>query len=69
VAPVYLRVVRTGTSFTAATSPDGVTWTTVPGSTVTLANLTGALLRGLAITSHSNGKIGTVTIDTVATSP
>ena len=69
VAPVYLRVVRTGTSFTAFTSPDGVTWTPVPGSTFTLANLSGTLLRGLAVTSHSNGKAGTVVFDSVVGSP
>ncbi len=69
VAPVYLRVTRTGTTFTAATSPDGVTWTTVPGATKTLAGLTGPLLRGLAVTSHSNGKAGTVVFDSVVGSP
>ena len=69
VTPVFLRVTRTGTSYAAATSPDGATWTTVPGSTMTLANLTGPLLRGLAVTSHSNGKAGTVVFDTVVGSP
>ncbi len=68
-APVYLRVSRTGTTFAAATSPDGVTWTTVPGSAMTLANLSGALLRGVAFTSHSNGKAGTVVFDSVVSSP
>jgi hypothetical protein len=67
--PVYLRIIRSGTTFTAATSPDGVTWTTVPGSAITLANLSGSLLRGLAITSHNSGSPGTVTFDTVTTSP
>jgi outer membrane protein assembly factor BamB len=69
VAPVYLRVTRTGTAFAAATSPDGVTWTTVPGSAMTLANLSGPLLRGLAVTSHSNGKAGTVVFDSVVGTP
>ena len=68
-APVYLRVSRTGTTFAAATSPDGVTWTTVPGSAMTLGNLSGALLRGVAFTSHSNGKAGTVVFDSVVSSP
>jgi hypothetical protein len=67
--PVYLQIVRTGTTFAAATSTNGTTWTTVPGSTVTLANLSGSLLRGLAITSHSSGNPGTATVDTVTTSP
>ncbi len=68
-APVYLRAVRTGTTFSAYTSPDGTTWTLVPGSTVTLPSLTGSLLRGLAVTSHSNGKTGTAVFDTVVGSP
>lgn len=65
--PVYLEVVRTGTSFTAYTSANGTTWTAVPSSTVTLANITGSILRGLAVTSHNQGTGGTVTMDTVAT--
>ncbi len=53
--PIYLRVVRSGgTGFTAYTSSDGVTWTLVPGSTVTIA-MSGAVLAGLAVTSHANG--------------
>jgi hypothetical protein len=67
--PIYLRIIRTGTTFTAATSTDGVTWTTIPGSAVTLANLSGPLLRGLAITSHSSGNPGTASFDTLSTSP
>ena len=63
--PVYLQVARTGTSFTAYTSPDGSTWTAVPGSTVTLASLSGSILRGLAVTSHDQGTGSTVAMDTV----
>jgi hypothetical protein len=65
--PAYLQVARTGTSFTAYTSSDGTTWTAVPGSTVTLANLGGPVLRGLAVTSHNQGTGDTVSMDTVAT--
>jgi len=36
---------------------------------MTLANLSGSLLRGLAITSHSSGNPGSATFDTVTTSP
>ena len=64
--PVYLQVARTGSSFTAYTSSDGTAWTAVPGSTVTLANLGGPVLRGLAVTSHNQGTGDTVSMDTVA---
>jgi galactose oxidase len=64
--PVYLRVTRTGSSFTAYTSSDGTAWTAVPGSTVTLANLGGPVLSGLAVTSHNQGTGDTVSMDTVA---
>ena len=68
-APEYVEVTRTGTVYAAATSTNGTTWTTVPGSTLTLANLSGSLLRGLAITSHSSGNPGSASFDTVTTSP
>jgi hypothetical protein len=60
-------VARAGSSFTAYTSPDGTAWTAVPGSAVTLANLGGPVLRGLAVTSHNQGTGCTVSMDTVAT--
>ena len=59
-APVYLEILRIGTSYAAATSPDGVTWTTVPGSTATLANLTGSVLAGVVVSSHTSGLLATV---------
>jgi hypothetical protein len=64
--PIYVKVTRTGTAFSAYTSPDGVTWTLVPGSTVTLS-MTGTLLEGLAVTSHNVGTLCTVNIDGVQT--
>ena len=67
--PVYLQITRTGTTFSAATSTDGVTWTPVPGSTKSMAGLSGALLRGLAVTSHNTGQLSTVVMNSVATTP
>ena len=64
-APAYLRITRTGTSFTAFTSADGLTWTAVAGSTVDLPNLSGTLLEGLAVTSHDTGQLSTVVFDSV----
>jgi hypothetical protein len=63
--PVYLRLTRTGTSFTAYTSPDGVNWTMVPSSTTTLAALTGSLLAGLAVTSHNTSQMSTAVFDSL----
>src|SRR5207237_5085329 len=62
--PTYLQVGRVGSTFTAYTSSDGVTWTAIPGSTVTLS-ISGSILQGLAVTSHNPGALSTVTIDTV----
>ena len=68
-APVYLQITRTGTTFSAATSTDGVTWTLVPGSTKSMAGLSGALLRGFAVTSHNTGQLSTAVMNSVATTP
>ncbi len=64
--PVYLQVQRSGTTYTASTSSDGVTWTPIPGSSVTLGP-TGTWLAGLAVTSHNTSKVSTATFDTVST--
>ena len=66
--PLYLEIVRAGTTYTASTSPDGSTWTPVPGSTVTLANLSGSLLEGLAVNSHNTGQYSTVVYSSLVTS-
>lgn len=63
--PAWLKITRSGNTFTAYTSPDGVTWTLIPGSTVTVS-LGTLLLAGLAVTSHNSGALGTVTMDQVS---
>jgi hypothetical protein len=63
--PAWLKIARSGTAFSAYTSSDGVTWTLVPSSSMTLGNLTGTLLSGLAVTSHNGGALSTATFDTV----
>jgi hypothetical protein len=68
-APAFLEVTRSATTFSAATSPDGTTWTPVPGSAVSLPGLSGSLLRGLAVTSHNSGQVSTVVYDSLATTP
>jgi len=67
-APVYLQITRTGTTFTAATSSDGVNWVPVAGSAASLPSLSGAVLEGLAVTSHNTGQLSTVGFNSVGTS-
>jgi hypothetical protein len=63
--PTYLEVTRSGNTFTAFTSPDGVSWTPIAGSTATV-NLGTTILAGLAVTSHNTGTLSTVTLDAVS---
>ena len=63
--PVFLRIMRVSTTFTAYTSPDGSSWTLIPNSSKTIAALSGSLLLGLADNSHNSGKLGSVTLDSV----
>ena len=65
--PIYLKVTRAGTTFSAYSSGDGVTWTLVPNSTMTLG-VTGPMLEGLAVTSHNTGALCTVNMNAVVTS-
>ncbi len=67
--PIYLQVTRTGTTFTAATSTDGVNWTPIAGSSASLPGLAGAVLAGLAVTSHNTGQLGTAVFGSVHVGP
>ena len=62
--PTYMEVTRSANTYTALTSPDGVTWTPIAGSTATVS-LGSTVLAGLAVTSHNTGTLSTVTIDSV----
>ncbi len=62
--PAYLKVSRSGSTYTAYTSSDGVTWTPLTGSSVTLT-MNGSILAGLAATSHNVKSLGTITYDKV----
>jgi regulation of enolase protein 1 (concanavalin A-like superfamily) len=53
-APYWVRLARTGNTFTASTSPDGVTWT--PFATYSVAMSTSAYF-GFAVTSHDNTQL------------
>jgi len=56
-APVSLRLVRSGNTFIASYSKDGVTWTQV-GSNQTVA-MAQTALAGIAVTSHNDGVLCT----------
>jgi hypothetical protein len=61
--PYWVRLVRSGSTFTAYSSPDGVTWTQIGNSvTVTLGTSPN---EGLAVTSHNNTALNTSTFDNV----
>jgi outer membrane protein assembly factor BamB/regulation of enolase protein 1 (concanavalin A-like superfamily) len=62
-APIWVKVIRTGTSFTAYTSTDGTNWTAYPSSTVTIPALSGSILGGMADTSHSQFTTSTTVFD------
>lgn len=63
--PVYLKVTRNGSVFTAYTSTDGVAWTLIPGSTTTMT-MPATTLDGLAVTSHNSAVLGTVTMTAIS---
>jgi outer membrane protein assembly factor BamB/regulation of enolase protein 1 (concanavalin A-like superfamily) len=62
-APMWVKVVRTGTSYTAYTSTDGTNWTAYPSSTVSIPALSGSILGGMADTSHSQFTTSTTVFD------
>jgi regulation of enolase protein 1 (concanavalin A-like superfamily) len=64
-APYWVKIVRSGTTFTASQSADGVNWTTVGSATISMAN---NVYVGLAVTSHVNAVLCTATLDGVAVS-
>ncbi|MBV9615347.1 MAG: hypothetical protein JO031_07825, partial [Ktedonobacteraceae bacterium] len=66
--PAYLKVARSGNTYTAYTSSDGVTWAAVAGSGVTITGMNGSALAGLAFTSHNAAVLGTATFDNVSVS-
>jgi hypothetical protein len=58
-APVWLRLVRSGNSFAASYSSNGVTWFPI-GATQTIS-MTGVPLAGFCVTAHDNTTTNTAT--------
>jgi regulation of enolase protein 1 (concanavalin A-like superfamily) len=63
--PRWVKLTRSGSTFTAAYSADGATWTQFASTNVTMAASTFA---GLAVTAHNNAALNTATFDNVSIS-
>ena len=61
-APYWVKLVRSGSTFTGYRSPDGVTWTPQGTTTITM---TSTVYVGLALTSHNSSSLCTATFDNV----
>ncbi len=61
----WVRIVRTGTSYVTATSPDGTNWTT-QSSTRTISMSSASYLAGIFVTSGNTGSTALATIDNVS---
>jgi regulation of enolase protein 1 (concanavalin A-like superfamily) len=62
-APYWVRLVRSGSTFSAYASPDGTAWTYVGSTTIALPS---SVLVGLALTSRKDGTVNTSTFDGVS---
>lgn len=61
-APYWVRVTRTGSTFRAYQSTDGVNWTLIGSATM---NMTATIYVGLAVTSHADGALTTAVFSNV----
>lgn len=59
-APYWVRLTRTGNTITAASSPDGVTWTNYAAYTLSLG---ATAYFGFAVTSHDNTQLNTAVFE------
>ena len=65
--PVWLKLVKSGSTYTGFYSLDGATWYEVGSTSVTFSNT--SYLAGLCVSSHANGTATTATFDNVSLSP
>jgi endonuclease/exonuclease/phosphatase family metal-dependent hydrolase len=59
-APYYVKLARSGNTFTASKSLDGVSWTKVASQSITMAS---TIYVGLAVSSHVDGVLANATFD------
>ena len=64
-APYWVRLVRSGTTFSAFASADGTAWTQIGGGT-NLSGFADSALWGLAVTAHNNALASAATFDNVS---
>jgi hypothetical protein len=62
-APYWVKLVRTGSTFTGYDSPDGTNWTQVGSATLTMPSVVSV---GLAVTAHNNSSLCAATLDNVS---
>ncbi len=59
-APYWVKLVRSGSTFTGYCSPDGTNWTQQGTATITMAS---TVYVGLAVTAHNSSSMATATFD------
>ena len=61
--PIWLKLVRSGSTISAFKSSDGATWTLIGSDNI---GISGSVFVGLAVCSHQLGIAKTATFDSVA---
>jgi hypothetical protein len=64
-APTWVKLARSGSTFTASRSADGVNWTSMGSDTIAMPT---TIYVGLAVTSHNSGAATTAALTNVAVS-
>jgi regulation of enolase protein 1 (concanavalin A-like superfamily) len=64
--PYWVKLTRSGNTFTAAASPDGVSWVQI--GTPRAITMTGTVYIGLAVSSGQNSALATATFDNMSIS-
>jgi beta-glucanase (GH16 family)/regulation of enolase protein 1 (concanavalin A-like superfamily) len=62
-APRWVRMVRSGSTFTAYSSTNGVNWTTVGSASISMGS---SVTVGLAVTAHNDATLATAVFDNVS---